>query len=1060
MTGALSKPVMRRLILAFGVLVTILLSIGWLGLSRMARLNANMQAVTDYHWAKIKLAREALGYSSLNSRITMQIFLLEDPQTIARLLAERAKNSERITDLVVKIEADLKSEKEKEFLTGVRSARLPYVESYKHALSLSLEQGQPESGRKLMASVVTPNLVAYHAAWDAFVNYQGELMDRAGDDAESNYVSARRQVVALLALAVVLAVGVAFFVTRRTNREVTSRLQAEQDLRETQAALERRVAQRTAELRQTNAELTTAHQDLKASEHRLRLILETQTECVKQVAADGSLLAINSAGLGLAEADRLEQVLGRSVYDLVASEHRASYQSLNEAVFRGETRNAEFEIVGLKGTRRWMETHACPLRDLAGKIVAQLAVTSDITARKQAEEKIRMGALWQKAITDSAGHAIISTNADGVIQTFNPAAERMLGYQAVEVVGRMTPAVLHDPQEVVERARILSAELGEFIEPGFAVFVSKTRRGLPNEQEWTYVHKDGTRFPVLLSISALRDPHGVITGFLGLAQDITARRAAEQAILQAKEAAELATRAKSDFLATMSHEIRTPMNSVIGFTELLLDTPLQKVQREYADIIRTSSQNLIELINDILDFSKIEAGKLKVERTRIDALAVIQSVVTALALPARNRGLRLEVEVAPEVPRVLDTDASRLRQVLINFVGNALKFTSHGGVTLAVEAVRENGPRALRIAVADTGMGIPEDKQAMLFQRFSQADTSITRQFGGTGLGLAICKNLVELMGGKIGFSSTFGKGSTFWFELPLSADQSPIAVDVTSLPVAAAQSLPPTPPVTRRKRVLVADDNVFNQKLAVAFLNKLGHVSVLANNGREALAMVQSQPFDLVLMDHQMPVMDGCQAAKAIRDWEQAQSRPSRLPIIALTANATSQGAELYHAAGMDAYLTKPLLLPELAQTMVTLFEFGQGLDADAVPPPRPVLSAMPGPKAIMDVARAMELAAQDRALLSLLGEAFAAQSDELMGGIREAITAHDVPALRERAHKLKGSVGSFAAEVVWAATKELEGISSSPDWLLLDQIGVQLETDVHRLLAELAALSHFKPT
>jgi PAS domain S-box-containing protein len=551
---------------------------------------------------------------------------------------------------------------------------------------------------------------------------------------------------------------------------------------------------------------------------------------------------------------------------------------------------------------------------LQGKTGLQ-ATVRDISEQKRAEQALRDLSEFQKAILDNAGHAIISATPDGIIRVFNPAAEQLLGYSADELVGKKTPAVFHDPQEVVARAQAFSAELGIDLEPGFNVFVEKCRRDIPNTHEWTYIRKDGSRLTVLLTITALRNPEGTITSFLGVASDITTLKVVQQELTLAKDAAEAASVAKSQFLANMSHEIRTPMNGVLGMTELLLATPLTEKQRHMAHTVQQSAASLLTIINDILDYSKIEAGKLQLEHTDIDLSHLLDDAVKLFSEAARQKGLSLSATVTPTIPTVLRGDPTRLRQILLNLIGNSIKFTATGSIAVSADCLkRDPGQILLRVTVRDTGIGIPCESQAHVFEAFAQADGSTTRKFGGTGLGLTIVKQLVQLMGGTVDLESTPGLGSTFGFTVPLEVGPEN---EMPSILAALQQA-----PATLHGTVLLAEDNVVNREIAVAMLELLGCTVEIAEDGREVLDAVDARPYDLILMDCQMPNLDGLNASRLIREQENHRPHRRRLPIIALTANAMEGDREQCLASGMDGYLTKPFTFDQLHHALAPWLE------------------------------------------------------------------------------------------------------------------------------------------
>ncbi|MBI5752452.1 MAG: response regulator [Hydrogenophilales bacterium] len=606
---------------------------------------------------------------------------------------------------------------------------------------------------------------------------------------------------------------------------------------------------------------------------------------------------------------------------------------------------------------------------------------------------------------------------DGRYLGFNRAYETFWGIRADQWLGRTVAEVV--PAGIVQQH--LESDEKLYRDGGAHVYESHA------------VTPDGREFDTVYHKSVYTDADGSIAGIIGVIIDISELK-------RAKENAEAASRAKSEFLANMSHEIRTPMNGIIGMTELALETGLNPQQREYPSLVQSSSEHLLTVINDILDFSKIEAGKLGLEAIDFNLSTALQDTIKLLSLRAGQKGLKLTLDIAPDVPPYLHGDPARLKQIIFNLVGNAIKFTHQGGIALRVQAGELNDAEALlRFEVIDTGIGIPQDMQRAIFDAFSQADASITRRFGGTGLGLSICSRLVRLMGGEIGVDSEPGQGSTFHFSARFNLAEAPA---ITPLQTAAPTGLHE---MKQRLRVLLAEDNPVNQALAVALLTKHGHQVHLAHHGGEALAALENEAFDLILMDMQMPEMDGLEATRRIRAREQASG--GHLPIIAMTANALPGDRERCLEAGMDGYVAKPVTKEALFQTI------DEVLGRFSPPPAESGAAGM----AIFDVRAAAARLNDDLALLRQLGAIFLGSWNGNRERLLQALANADQPLLQREAHTLKGLLSTFSANRAHPKIQAFEKrvkqgqTDNAPDEL--DDVLQEVEVFVERLKEFVAA-------
>ena len=520
-----------------------------------------------------------------------------------------------------------------------------------------------------------------------------------------------------------------------------------------------------------------------------------------------------------------------------------------------------------------------------------------------------------QAVTDTIADGLYVMDPQGIVTLTNPALTDLLGFNASELLGHIGHDVFH--AHGGENGHLPLAQCPIY---------SAVHRGGGFFGEQTFRRKDGSLLLVEASSQAILSDDLNIIGSVTAFRDITRRKETENALVDARIAAEDANRAKSEFLANMSHEIRTPMNGVIGMTELALNTDLSDEQREYLQIVKSSSEALLTLLNDILDFSKIEAGKLLIEHISFDLWRTVDDTLKTLALRAHGKGLELTSDIAPELPPFLLGDPGRIRQILVNLIGNAIKFTEAGHIVIRVEgvsgvsgnqaAVGQDEALGVHFSVTDSGIGIPPEKLDSIFEAFSQEDSSITRKYGGTGLGLTISARLSEMLGGRLWVESEVGRGSTFHFTAYFARVQPVPAPTAGPLPKDQASLAPQ--PLQKDKalplEVLLVEDHPTNQVLATKLLERWGHRVSVAENGLLGVEAIAARRFDVILMDMMMPVMDGLEATRQIRAAEQASGAP-RTPIIAMTANAMQGDREICIEAGMDDYLAKPIKSQELQQ-------------------------------------------------------------------------------------------------------------------------------------------------
>ena len=889
------------------------------------------------------------------------------------------------------------------------------------------------------------------------------------------------------------------------------------------------------------------------------------------------------------------EILGKTDFDLYSEEEARKFSGEDAQVLRtGREIRAVEQLVGASGESRWIEHLARPVRDATGSIIGVQALFWDATARHAEEEERDLERALLHSLMDNIPDAIYFKDRESRFLRLSPAMVRRFGMASSdEAIGKSDADIFTE-----EHARQAREDELEIMRTGLPLVARVERETWANRED-TWV--SSTKMP-------LRNQAGEIVGTFGISRDVTELKKAQDELQVARDAADAANRAKSDFLANVSHEIRTPMNGIIGMTDLLLNTELSTEQRQYQNVVKESAEQLLGLLNTILDFSKIEAGKLELESAPFQLRETCGATLHTLATRAAQKGLELAVRVPTEVPEHVVGDPVRLRQIIINLVGNAIKFTDRGEIVVEVSLESVNSDHAeLLFSVRDTGAGIEELVQDKIFAAFCQADTSTTRKYGGTGLGLAICSELVRMMGGRIWVESKVGEGSTFFFtvrlglasdagspqpaapetlyQLPVlivddnetnrtileeiitewgmapscvaggeealirlreakqrgepyrlmlldvmmpkvdgfetlqrlrsrqisndtvvivlsSADRPEDAARAKDLGAAGCMTKPVTqsdlfdaisrafgaargdekptagllegrPEQFTSLKILLAEDGLVNQKVAVGLLEKRGHAVTIANNGAEAVEQLACDQFDVVLMDVQMPIMDGMEATRTIRKNEAGTS--CRVPIVAMTAHALKGDRQRCLDAGMDDYVSKPFRPQELFAAVERIAETREPMSsADHASSDLSAVVRATGPMAAIaasDVAPALESGVVEEmpydrstAMLSvdgdeeMLGEMaglFLQECPRQIEQIVQAYDAGDAKSLARAAHTLKGSAAMFGAEGVRSTALRIEKMGAGNNLAEYGEAMKILEHEVGRLLSALEKLA-----
>jgi two-component system sensor histidine kinase/response regulator len=696
-----------------------------------------------------------------------------------------------------------------------------------------------------------------------------------------------------------------------------------------------------------------------------------------------------------------DKIVGKHFLELIREDYRDRVEAHLKAQFRDRvgTSYDEFVAVTRGGDEIWIGQNVQLLFE-GVKVVGFQAVARDITQRKRAEEALERERRQLRDVVAHAPVAMAILDGEGTLVAHS---EQWLSLWRLAAM----------PLPARRHADVLPAF--------FADALSRSRKGpVVSDGEELVERPDGSAVYVTWAVHPWRGPGGEVGGAVAVAQDI-------DVLVRARQAAQETSRVKSEFLANVSHELRTPLSGVLGMARLLLDTNLDTTQHEYAEIIRRSGRELLGVVDAILDFARAEAGRLELEDGDLDAPRIIEEVCASVAEEAAAKGLHVTSLVAEEVPRRLRGDGARLRQVLLSLLGNAVKFTPSGTVVVRAGLVRgSTDATVLRFEVADTGIGLDAATQARLFQPFVQADGSATRRYGGAGLGLALCRRIVSAMGGQIGVRSEPGQGSTFWFTVRLSRPDA-------GRPAAESD-------VRRSGRVLVVEDNTVNQKVAVAMIESLGYGAEAVGNGIEAVEACARQTYDAILMDCQMPQMDGFKATAFIR---QREGLSHHTPIIALTASVTAEDRQRCLSAGMDDYLSKPVPREALASTL------RKWIPTVGTPPPVESAASASTLSASHPL-RVLEAHAGPRALAEVI-DVFLQTIPRRLDDLRQALGRGDADSIRALAHSLKGASAQIGARGMADICVQIEALVRGGDLSRLGDLLTALEADYATVSASL---------
>jgi PAS domain S-box-containing protein len=773
---------------------------------------------------------------------------------------------------------------------------------------------------------------------------------------------------------------------------------------------------------------------IQSAEARLRRITNTVPGVVFQWRAEGDQYRFTFVS------PRVHQVLGLTIdavmsdptliiRQIVAEDRDRVWEAVSAAAHSGVPWRGEYRVRLPNDKLRWIRTeiNPDPERTKDGAVL-YTGIWQDVTELREADARLR-------EVTENIPVAVfqyfVSETGRFTITFLSQAMEAISGLR---------------PEDIVHNSNLLIDAIHQDDRIAFLTIIGIADSEATSQTiDFRLIHQGNDQ---VVWVHGEAHPRQTPEGqwvWNGYVTDITASKAIAVELQKAKDAAVAANRAKSDFLANMSHEIRTPMNGVVGMADLLMDTPLAPEQLEYVRIVKNSADSLLRVINDILDFSKIEAGKLLIEHIPYHLGRTVDETLKTLALRAQEKGLELVCQMNSDVPLALIGDPGRLRQILVNLLGNAIKFTPKGKVVLQVECEAIEGDDVLiHMAVIDSGIGIAADKLTAIFEAFSQEDSSITRRYGGTGLGLTICARLVEALGGRIWVDSVANQGSTFHFTMRCKTNQSfagesrmaGLTLERHSASGANAQF---------RDRislaVLLVEDHVINQKLAFALLDRWGHTVTLAVNGEQALVAIASTQFDVVLMDMLMPVMDGLEATRRIRA---SELDGQHLPIVAMTANAMESDRQLCLAAGMDDYLSKPIRAAELQAMLERI-----GVHTGPVPMAK---ETAPAPRAGFDYAAGLR--AMDQEILDIIGQAFVDQWPHDLGAMQQARANTDAQSMMHAAHALKGTLAMFGAVPASNVAAEIEVLARQGDVAGAAGWVDTLEGEVSGLLEALSAI------